>query len=443
MNLIAKVRDTIKKFNMFSPGDCVTVGFSGGKDSTALISVLEELSAELGISLYAVHINHRIRGEEAQRDENFVKDFCAERQIKLSLFSFDVLQTAKSLGISTEECGRKLRYEAFAKVGADKIATAHTLSDSAETMLFNLSRGSSLHGMCGIPPVRDNIVRPLIECTSAEILEYLYGNAIPFVTDSTNSGYKYSRNRIRNVVIPELKSINSGFESNLKRASESFRRDDNYLSQCADALLQSSLCNQGYKTDVILNADLSLQYRAVSGIIKREKGISAEYMHIESIVRSLSRGGIFQINGGVYVRIRKGIMDFPDLKEETVFCIPLQLGVQKFFDGVIEVSVKKCEQIENLLKDEFSFFADYDKISGEIVMRSREPGDSFYDSRRRCTKKIKNCFNELAVPPEKRCRIPIFTLNGKVIGFLGSNADASVAADRNTKNILCIKYRGI
>ena len=159
---------TVKQYHMPIQGRRVVVGFSGGSDSAALLSILRELSGELGIELTAAHVNHGIRGAEAERDEAFVRTFCAERNIPLRVARYDVPEICKTTGESVEECGRRLRYEFFASVDPGAlIATAHNLDDCAETFFLNLARGTGLRGLCGIPPVRDNIVRPLIDCSKA------------------------------------------------------------------------------------------------------------------------------------------------------------------------------------------------------------------------------------------------------------------------------------
>ncbi|MCM1544504.1 MAG: tRNA lysidine(34) synthetase TilS, partial [Ruminococcus sp.] len=170
--MICKIISTIEKYDMLTNVKSVVVGVSGGADSICLLHFLSKIREKYGIVLSAVHINHNIRGEEAKRDENFVRCFCNSLGIECHVFSIDVPKLAKDLSLSEEECGRKVRYECFNKINADAVAVAHTLSDSIETVIFNLTRGTGLKGVCGIPPVRDNIIRPLIEITRDEVEEY-------------------------------------------------------------------------------------------------------------------------------------------------------------------------------------------------------------------------------------------------------------------------------
>ena len=181
---------------MFRPDARVVAAVSGGSDSMAMLTALNMLKAEYGFTLCAAHVNHCLRGNDADSDEAFVCEKCREMGVELYVKKADVRRLAAEKGIGLEECGRQVRYEFFESLGDDVIiATAHNLSDKTETFLFNFSRGSALRGLCSIPAVRGNVVRPLIDCSKAEILEFCEKNGIEYVTDATNSDVDYSRNR--------------------------------------------------------------------------------------------------------------------------------------------------------------------------------------------------------------------------------------------------------
>ena len=163
--MLKKTRNTIINHNMISAGDSVCVALSGGADSVALLLVLNELSSEFDFSLSAVHINHLLRGAESDRDEDFCRNLCGELNIPLQVFREDAAAFSQALGESVETGARKLRYGIFSRLDFDKIATAHNLNDNAETLLFRIALGTGLHGLAGIPAIRDNIIPPLIECT--------------------------------------------------------------------------------------------------------------------------------------------------------------------------------------------------------------------------------------------------------------------------------------
>nr|MBR2040323.1 tRNA lysidine(34) synthetase TilS [Clostridia bacterium] len=225
------ILDTVSAYSLFKKGDVVTVALSGGADSVALLYALNQLKNDLGITLKAVHLNHQIRGDEALRDESFVKDFCDSLNIELICERIDVPQFAKSNNLSLETAARKARYNLFERVNEGAIATAHTASDNLETLLLNLARGTSLDGLCGIPVKRDYIVRPIISATREDIENYCKDNNLKFVTDSTNLTDDYTRNKIRHKIVPVLKEINPKAELSALKTSKSLTEASAFLKQ--------------------------------------------------------------------------------------------------------------------------------------------------------------------------------------------------------------------
>ena len=217
-----KALATISKYHMLKKGDSVVLGISGGADSVALLHLLCKQREELNLTLFVVHINHGIRGVEADRDEGFVRKLCARWRVNFKAETFDVPKMAKEMGITEEECGRHVRYEAFENClkanNASKIAVAHNLNDQAETLVMRLCRGTGLTGLSGIAPVRGHIIRPLIECSREEIEAYLEELHQPYCTDSTNLKEDYTRNKIRLNLLPYMeKEMNAGVIRNLAK----------------------------------------------------------------------------------------------------------------------------------------------------------------------------------------------------------------------------------
>ena len=232
--MIDKVIRTVEKYQMLPEGGRVIAALSGGSDSMAMLTALLMLRERYSFTLEAAHVNHCLRGEQADSDERFVRDFCEKQGIKLHVLRADVAAEAKKNGEGLEEAGRRVRYAFFDSLGEDAvIATAHNLSDKVETFLFNFARGSALRGLCSIPAVRGRIIRPIIDCTKDEILRFCKENSIEFVTDATNSDIKYSRNRIRHTVIPQLKSVNPAFERSAGGCMELLAQDEELLTQTA------------------------------------------------------------------------------------------------------------------------------------------------------------------------------------------------------------------
>ena len=237
-----EVLEYIRTNRLIPEGSRVTAGFSGGADSVCLLSVLASLRRLLKFDLSAVHVNHMIRAAEAERDEAFCREFCEEKGIPFASVRVDVPAAVEKTGMSVEEAARELRYRALReKAGDGIIAVAHHADDQAETVLFHLIRGTGLKGLSGMAPERDGIIRPLLSHDKEEILRYLSENGLPFVTDSTNADNDYARNRLRNVVIPELKKINSGASVHIVAAGSLCREAEESLEKEAEEMLERVL----------------------------------------------------------------------------------------------------------------------------------------------------------------------------------------------------------
>ncbi len=237
-----RVLKFIRENELIEKGDNVIVGFSGGADSVALLMVLYELKRLLSIKLFAVHVNHGLRGEEALRDEEFCKALCRKYDIPFEAFHADVRGYMKEHGLTEEEAGRILRYRAFDTIGKKLVegrsikAVAHHADDQAETILFNMLRGSGLKGLGGMQPKRDNIIRPLLCIGKNDITEWLGKKCIGYVTDSTNLENDHTRNRIRNIIMPELKaSVNEKAAEHIAAAGQKIYEADEFIrSEAAD-----------------------------------------------------------------------------------------------------------------------------------------------------------------------------------------------------------------
>ncbi|MCI8590341.1 MAG: tRNA lysidine(34) synthetase TilS [Clostridiales bacterium] len=258
-----KALAAIEKYEMLA-ADSVAVGFSGGADSVALLHFLAGQAASKNFRLYAVHIHHGIRGEEADRDEAFCARFCRERNIAYTCYRYDVpnmcLQTKESL----ETCARRVRYLAFDKFCKENavncIATAHHAQDNLETVLFHAARGCALRGICGIPPKRDHIVRPLIFCTKEEIMAYIEAHSLPYITDSSNADDQYARNRIRKVIVPALQSINQGAVQHVMHFCEEARDDEAFLREFSEKAKTSVISDLRALHPSILNRVVRMLY---------------------------------------------------------------------------------------------------------------------------------------------------------------------------------------
>ena len=311
--LKSKIKDTIEKTGMIKPKSTVIAALSGGADSVALVYALYQLRGELDFSLCACHVNHNLRGEESDRDEMFVRRLCRFLDIPLYVRNIrvkDFIQKHDSI----EECARRLRYAFFEEISAGEngnnklIATAHTASDNCETVLINMTRGTALSGICGIPPVRGNIIRPLLYCTRAEIEQFCRENALDYVTDSTNLCDDYTRNKIRHGVIPRLLEINPSFTDAVGRLTQSLLLDDSYLDRIARDAKKNAEKDGKYNVKLLAELDECILRRVVTMIFK-ESEIPVSTLAISSAVKII-RDGKGKINPCQFkfVQIRKKML---------------------------------------------------------------------------------------------------------------------------------------
>lgn len=291
-----KVLNTIQKYELIKYGDNIVVGVSGGPDSMTLLNVLCSLKETLQIHLFVAHINHQIR-KEAKQDEEYVKDFCAAHQIPFFVLEKDVMQLAKEQKIGTEEAGRKVRYDFFEeickKVNASKIATAHTANDQAETILMNLMRGSGTNGLKGMEVKRGKYIRPLLEITRQEIEQYCQKQQINPRIDQTNQENVYTRNRIRNELIPYIeKNFNPSIVTSLNRLSEIVKEQEEYMEKVVEkAYLEIMLEQNGEKIVLDLKKFTSLEIvikkrillYTITKLFGTSQGI--ERIHIEDMLK--------------------------------------------------------------------------------------------------------------------------------------------------------------
>ncbi len=232
-----KVIETIKKYNLIKSGDKIVLGVSGGPDSITMLDILKDLKETMNFEIYVVHVNHMIRGQDAINDQKYVENYCNKNNIEFYTKAIDVQEIAKSKKIGVEEAGRIARYEAFEeilkKTNSNKIATAHNKNDKVETIIMHILRGSGVSGLKGISPIRDNkFIKPLIECSREEIEKYCEINKLNPCIDKTNFENSYTRNKIRNIVIPYIKEqFNPNIVETIERLSEVISSEDEYISE--------------------------------------------------------------------------------------------------------------------------------------------------------------------------------------------------------------------
>lgn len=433
------VLSVIKRYNMLENCDRIVVGLSGGADSVCLLSVLNSLKAEYGFSLVAAHINHGIRGAEAQRDEESCKRLCESLDVPLEILHADIPTLSKQQGIGEEECGRIVRYDFFRSLAGErgKIATAHNLNDNAETLLLNLVRGAGSKGACGIPPVRDNIIRPLIETDRKSIEKYCEENKLQYVTDSTNLECEYSRNKIRIKVLPTLCEINQNAVGALSGFASRMREQEAFLESVVNE--KYALC---VKNSVLYEAEFSaldifLKKRIAGRFLSELSHGEIEAKHIDDFLRFVGSGKALVTASATEIVSRDGkIFKKPEQAEQ--FSVDFSLDDKKVNLPFCEISVEKYDikDLQNLNKDILDNLIDCDKISNTLILRSRKDGDKFTFSKRRVTKTVKKLFNEDKIPPEVRNRMVILDSDGEVVWLRGYGTNKKFRIGADTKKAI-------
>ncbi|MBO7318588.1 MAG: tRNA lysidine(34) synthetase TilS, partial [Clostridia bacterium] len=363
--------------------------------------------------------------------------FCEKLGVECLVYSVDIPTLAKEMGIGEEECGRIKRYECFNAACCDAVATAHSLSDSIETMMFNLIRGTGTKGLCGIPAKRGNIIRPLIECTRKEIEDYCEENSIAYVTDSTNLSDDYSRNYIRHNIIPAFSKINESFENAISDTLETLRTENEYLESQKDALLRRARTADGYNICDFIFCESALRRRALADILSSYMSKDVEKRHIDLLDEAVISGqGKIEISKDLYIVVGGGIMC---AKGEDKQC---EKWLCKSENGTFDTPYGRyiIEKSSAGYKDKNSF--DADKLQGELIMSSRRDGDRFYDKKRSNTKTLKKLFNEKKIPSAVRNSIAVLRDGENILWIEGIGTDGKYLPDINSKNVLIIKKEG-
>lgn len=451
-----KCRQAIETYRMLRQGDHVIVGLSGGADSCAMLHFLCGICDEFALHITAIHVNHMIRGEEALRDAAFAEDFCRELNVDFRLYERDVPKIAKERGMGLEECGRDLRYDIFRKEAAPfggKIATAHTLSDSAETVLLHMIRGCSVNGLRGIAPVRGNIIRPLILCGREDIEAYCAAHQIRYVTDSTNLQTEYARNRIRLQMLPLMREMNPAFTQAIGRLSESASEDELFFEEAARPLVEAFLA--GGSAEGLFSQPWPIVSRALTEICRQKCGFFPEYRHLTAMRQclldqhgsvNLPRDVIFSVKQNEITLFRAadgseklsfdeywhcdfGLVDIEETREIITPC------GQKIIARVTDKN--KYDNIRKIHKNVFDYSLDYDKIK-EASFRFRKSGDVFCQAGRGHTKTLKKLFNERKIPVKDRQRLPMLVTGGCIVWICSIGVAEGFQVTEDTDHVLMI-----
>lgn len=443
------------KHKLFKSGEKIVVGFSGGADSTALLLALWHLKSKYGYSILAAHVNYSLRGDDSQLDEQFVRKFCFDRNISLVVKNANI---KSSSGI--ENHAREIRFGYFNDLRKlykiQKIVLGHNREDQAETLLFRLFRGSGYTGIKGISPITDDIVHPLLSFCREDIVSYLESEGIEWREDLSNENNTYTRNKIRNQMIPWIKEhLNPNVVSKLYETAEIFAETDDILESLATrrflkAQIKHSKDECILSSRIIRKTKSVLRYYVYKEAYSRINGNSKDFYHnnfidIENLLNSDGSKQIFLPNN-IFVFKEYDELIFTNIdisksenieNEKEITSLRSRSTFEDF--RIIMKKLKKMPNKRNLFEDKNIAYLDLDKTSFPIKIRHRKPGDRFYPLGMQHSKKLKDFLIDEKVPKFDRDKVLIFCDKEKIIWLAGHRIDNRVVTSEQTLNILQIR----
>lgn len=451
--LLEKVRKTIQEHRLLQKKDRILVAFSGGVDSSALLHILLELRHEWSFELHLGHFNHKLR-QSADEDEQFVRRLARRHSLPLRIGREDVRATARTMGLNIEEAGRRFRYdflkEQASKMGKAKIATAHTMTDQAETLLMRLMRGSGLRGLAGIFPMVDGvIVRPLLGVEREEVEAYLKEKKIEFRVDESNSDRRFLRNRIRLDLLPYIrKNFEPAIVQHLARTASIIREEDSLLEEMAREEARTALTKTqgGLSLDSRFLSSLprALARRIVRNFIVELRGSlrRISFEDVESVL-SLAEGKDCSLKEDLVLR-REGDRVFlrkaaasQEYEYEWDGRTPLQIRELNLkFTGK---RIKRKSASSLPFDDRSRAFLDFQKLSFPLLVRSRQEGDRYRRLGAPGQKKIKEIMRARGIPVAERKSHPVFLSGGEIIWILGFPVSDKFKLRADTVDVFCIE----
>ena len=440
----------LRQYSLFSQGDRIAVGVSGGADSVALLRFLAALRPQFGWDLVVCHIHHGLRGAEADRDECFVRALAEQLGLPCAVSRIDAAALALRDHISVEEAGRMARYAFFAQTAGEggRIATAHTLDDSIETVLMNLVRGTGLRGLCGIPRIRGNIVRPLLDCTRAEVEDYLGTLGQPYCTDSTNLTDDYTRNRIRHDIIPRLCALNPNFPGAMARMLPRLAAQQ-ALTDClaAQSAQQLHAACGGLSRQGLSALPEPVCDRLLLRLLEQNR-LPVSAAAVERMTETLRTGGKLDLAARSWFFVVQedlaaviyappgGIppVPVPLPQEETPVILP--------FSPQKSLKLTLCNKIVANTSEKFNisllkYAIDCDRIKRYSFMRTRRPGDTFIVGKKQLS--LGEAWAAAGIPALLRPALMVLADEQGVLWAEGIGSSSRAAVTENTKQYVIIE----
>ena len=440
----------LRQYSLFSQGDRIAVGVSGGADSVALLRFLAALRPQFGWDLVVCHIHHGLRGAEADRDECFVRALAEQLGLPCAVSRIDAAALALRDHISVEEAGRTARYAFFAQTAGEggRIATAHTLDDSIETVLMNLVRGTGLRGLCGIPRIRGNIVRPLLDCTRAEVEDYLGALGQPYCTDSTNLTDDYTRNRIRHDILPRLCALNPNFPGAMARMLPRLAAQQ-ALTDClaAQSAQQLHAACGGLSRQGLSALPEPVCDRLLLRLLEQNR-LPVSAAAVERMTETLRTGGKLDLAARSWFFVAQGDLaaviyappggippvPVPLPQEETPVILP--------FSPQKSLKLTLCNKIVANTPEKFNisllkYAIDCDRIKGYSFMRTRRPGDTFIVGKKQLS--LGEAWAAAGIPALLRPALMVLADEQGVLWAEGIGSSSRAAVTENTKQYVIIE----
>ncbi len=462
MELLTRFKEYLVKNNLIKEGDSVLLGVSGGPDSLTMLDLFTKIKGEYCLNVVVFHLNHMFRNE-AFTEAVFVKNQTENYGLKAIIEEFDVPKYIKNEGLSPEEAAREVRFKLMKKwvreLKLQKIALAHNRDDLVETVFLNLIRGTGLKGLVGIEPVtihgQIEVIHPLLSIYREEIEEYCRHNGLKPVYDQTNKKNIYTRNKLRNEVIPYLeKEINPGLKAVIARTAEHIGVEENYLSRLADKKLDELIINKKHK-EITLNlqgfkkSHIVLRNRIIKKAIGLVKGdyidiYSAHYEEIDKLIQRGQTGKYVELTDGISVRLLYDnliIEKRDDCREELeAFSYKLSVPGKIILSAGLEITAEVFEVLpewKTISARPEVCICDLGKIEQPLTVRNRKPGDRFRPLGMKGFKKLKDFFIDEKIPERERNKIPIILDNsGQLIWVGGLRMDDRYKVTGETNKFL-------
>ena len=432
------------------PDTKVLLAFSGGADSMALLDMMQKEYPNTPILL--AHVNHGIRGMEALRDRDFCESVAKERGLEIAFLDVDVPTLAKERGQSLEEAAREVRYAFFTDLMREReiplLLTAHHADDHLETVLFRLSRGTGLSGLCGIAPIRSfgegYLVRPLLGFTKKEILQYCKEQGLDFVTDSTNADTTYARNRIRADVLPVMEDLYADVSHRAVRMSVEFAEDDDLLCGIAADFVEKNVTARGISIPSLCQAHPAIRRRALRMWFEKERGVTLEAVHLKALLKLIECNDTtarvaLPTEVSAYCT-KSGRLAFTTTRPQPIgeYLLPLKEGEQNIPNTDISICItpiKNPNDIDRKAQNGLVLFGEWEDLQKEFTWRNRRKGDVIL--RGKMHRQVRRLWAEKGIVTEMRQMLPLLCRGEEIVWapFVGMSDDLKENCARDDKSV--------